>query len=56
MKDNKTLQTLDLANQLMKNWTQSGNFDLELNRLRRDGKAEAELRPSSLSLRIPQKA
>ena len=47
MKDNKTQQTLNIAVQLMKNWTQSGNFDLELNRLRRDGKAEAELRRAS---------
>jgi 16S rRNA (cytosine967-C5)-methyltransferase len=47
MKDNKTLKTLSLANQLLKNWTQSSNFDLELNRLRRDGKHELELKRAS---------
>ncbi|WDE96177.1 RsmB/NOP family class I SAM-dependent RNA methyltransferase [Lentisphaera profundi] len=47
MKDNKTLKTLTFANQLLKNWTQSHNFDLELNRLRRQGENEQELKRAS---------
>ncbi|MDD7984142.1 methyltransferase domain-containing protein [Lentisphaera marina] len=47
MKDNKTLKTLRLATQLLKNWTQSQNFDLELNRLRREGQNEFELKRAS---------
>ena len=47
MKDNKTFKTLSLATQLLKNWTQSHNFDLELNRLRRSGNHESDLKRAS---------
>ena len=44
MKENKTIQTLSLSAALMKSWSQSHNFDLEVNRLRRSGTPEAQLK------------
>ena len=44
MKENKTIQTITLATALMKSWNQSHNFDLEVNRLRRSGTPEAQLK------------
>ena len=46
MKDNKTQETLAITYQLMKAWAQSHNFDLEVNRMRRQQNLEASLKRS----------